>query len=137
MNVAPKKAHDVILRVHGDAVPITVGQRRGDHGLHRWLPEATDATHRLLDLFCFEFQLVRVADVLVTAAAAAPEVWALGFGTFRRRFEHLDQFAFSKLLLLAHNPGRDPFAIDGKRNEDSFTFIARDAFAAESNIFDH
>ena len=34
VDIAPVESDDVVLRVDGDPVPITVGQRRGDDGLH-------------------------------------------------------------------------------------------------------
>jgi hypothetical protein len=40
------------------------------------------------------------------------------------------------LLLLARNVRHYPFAFDRKRNKDGLTFIARDTFAAESNVVD-
>ena len=47
-----------------------------------------------------------------------------------------DQLAFGELLFLAHDFRGDALAIDRERNEDRFPFIARDAFATKSDIFD-
>ena len=79
---------------------------------------------------------MRVADVLVTAAAASAEVGTFRLDAMGRRLEHFDQFAFGELLFLAHDRGRDALAIDRERDEDSFAFIARDAFAAKGDVFD-
>jgi hypothetical protein len=77
-----------------------------------------------------------VADVLVTAPAAAPEVRTFWRRTLRRRLEHFDQFAFGELLFLARDFRRDALAIDREWNKDRFAFIARDAFAAKGDVFD-
>ena len=37
---------------------------------------------------------------------------------------------------LAHDARAHAFAVNRKRNEDSFTFSSSDAFAAESHVFD-
>ena len=54
----------------------------------------------------------------------------------RRRLEQFDQFALGELFFLAHDFRRDALVIDGERNEHRFPLIARDAFAAKSDIFD-
>jgi hypothetical protein len=58
--------------------------------------------------------------VLITAAAAASEVRALGFDTLRRRFQHLLQFRFGELFFLARDARRDAFALDSEGNENRF-----------------
>ena len=77
-----------------------------------------------------------VADVLVNTATASSEVRTLGCDAMRRRIEQFDQFSFGELLFLAHDFRRDAFAVDRERNEDRLAFIARDTFAAKSDIFD-
>ena len=77
-----------------------------------------------------------VIDVLVTASAASTEVRAFRKLAMGRRLEHFDQFAFGELLFLAHDFRRDALAIDRERNEDSLAVISRDAFSAESDVFD-
>ena len=77
-----------------------------------------------------------IADVLVTAPTATSEVWTLRSYAVGRKLDQLHQFRFGKLLFLAHDLCGDAFAIDRKWNEDRFPLIARDAFAAESNILD-
>jgi hypothetical protein len=72
--------------------------------------------------------------MLVGATAAPSEVRALGRHPMWRRFEQLDQFSFGKLLFLTHDFCRDAFAFNRERNEDRLAFVARDPFAAKSNV---
>ena len=77
-----------------------------------------------------------VADVLVTTAAASPEVGTFGCNALRRRIDHFDQFRFGELFFLADDFRRNALTVDRKRNEDGLAFIARDPLAAKSDIFD-
>ena len=54
----------------------------------------------------------------------------------RDRLEHVHERGFREVLLLAHDPRGHAFPIDRKRNEDGFALHARDAAAAEGNVFD-
>jgi len=54
----------------------------------------------------------------------------------RRTFLDLDQFRFSKLLFLTHDFGRNDLALNRVWNKDSLPLFSRDAFPAESDVFD-
>src|SRR5438876_3557984 len=131
MNVAPIESDDIVFRMDGDAIAIRVRERRRDHRPHGWLCDATDPPHRLLYLSRLQFELMRIADVLIAAPAASTEVRTFGRDALRRSLPHFDQFAFGKLLFLPRDFCRDALALDREWNKDRFAFIARDAFAAE------
>lgn len=128
MNIAAIKTDDIILGMNRNAVAITVRQRRGNDGPHGRLSETRDAVHRLFDLPGLEFQLMRVADVLIAATAATPKIRARRFDPLGRCFQHFEQLCFGELFFLADDLRRDALAIDRERNEDSLARIARDAF---------
>src|SRR5436190_3267582 len=136
MDVAPVEPDNAVFGVDGNAVAITVGQRREDHRMHGRLRQAADPSHRLFDLFRLQFQLVLVADMLVSTAPASSEVWASGSYATRRRIEEFNQFAFGKLLFFADDFRGDALALDRKRNKDRFAFIPADPLAAKRDIFD-
>lgn len=54
----------------------------------------------------------------------------------QRRLANINNFRFGELLFLTCDFCRNNFAVDGKRNEDSFSVVSRDAFAAKSDVVD-
>ena len=53
-----------------------------------------------------------------------------------RWLDEFVQFRLSKLLFLPHDVRCDALAIDREWDEDRFAGIARNPFAAKSNVFD-
>lgn len=79
---------------------------------------------------------MRVADVLVCAAAATTEVRAARLNAMCRWLCNFDQVGLRKLFLVANNPGGDAFAVDRERNEDGFALVSPNAAAAKRDVVD-
>jgi hypothetical protein len=122
--------------VNGDAIPICVVEGRGDDRAHRDVFELSDSLQEIADLTRFDFELMRVVDVLVGAAAAPTKIRTGRFDAIRRRLSNFDNLSFGKLLFLADDFRRNKFAVDGERNKDGFPIFARDAFSAKRDVFD-
>ena len=84
----------------------------------------------------FDFELVRVIDVLVSTSAAVSEVGASRFDTMRRGLANVDDLTFGELFFLARDPCGDEFAVNGERKKNGFAMFASHAFAAEGNVLD-
>jgi hypothetical protein len=84
----------------------------------------------------FEFQLMLVADVLVTAAAAASKVGAFRFGAMGRLCNDLLERSFGELLLLLRDSRGNLLSVDCERHENRLAFETADAVAAEGDIMD-
>src|SRR5437667_1007654 len=136
MGIAPGKPNHASLRVHGDTIAICILFGRRDDRPHWNLLELADSQERVTNLSPFDSDLMFVANVLVNASAAPAEIGTLWFHAMRRTLLHLDQFRFGKLLFLPHDFGRNELAFDSVRNKDSLTLLSRDAFSAESDVFD-
>jgi hypothetical protein len=52
------------------------------------------------------------------------------------RLKNFAEIGFGELLLLAHDVGRDAFAVDRVRDENRLAFAAADPFAAECDVVD-
>jgi hypothetical protein len=90
----------------------------------------------LFDLARFDLELVRIIDVLISAAAATAEIRAARLNAVRRRFENFEQSRFRELFFLAHDPRRDALATDRERNENGLALMSRDSAAAKRNLVD-
>src|SRR6266481_69605 len=77
-----------------------------------------------------------VVDVLVRASAAAAKIGALRCDAMRGAFLNFHQLRLGELFFLAHDLGRNEFALNGVRNEDGLALLTSDPFSAESNVFD-
>ena len=77
-----------------------------------------------------------VIDVLISAPAASAEIGTFRLHAMRRWLPDFDKLGFGELLFLAHDFGRNEFALDGKRNEDRFALFARDALSTKGDVFD-
>src|SRR5437762_11816570 len=104
--------------------------------MHGNVLELSDSLQNSPHLARFDFELVRVIDVLVSTSAAMSEVGASRFDTMRRSLANVDDLTFSELFFLARDLCRDEFAIDGEWNKNGFAMFAPDAFAAEGNVLD-
>src|SRR4051812_38445858 len=83
----------------------------------------------------FQFELMRIEDVLVTAAAAAPEIWARWRGALRGRLDDVIELGLGELFLLPRDPGHDAFPVNRERHEDRLAIRAPDFFPAKGDIF--
>src|SRR6266404_9127797 len=136
MRVAPEKTDLPILRVNGDAIAICVLLRRRDDRPHWNILEFANPLESVPHLSPFDCKLMFVADVLVSASSASAEIRTLRRYAMRRHFLDFDQFRFGKLLFLADDFGRNHLALNSVRDKDSFAVFSRDAFSAESDVFD-
>ena len=82
----------------------------------------------------FNFQLVRIIDVLICAAAAAAEIRTVRFDAMWRWFAKVDHLRFGELLSLADHFCRNYFVFNREWNENSLAVFARDTFSAKSNV---
>ena len=128
------KSDGILVDMNADAVAKAVFMRRGDDRAHRDMREFSDAAKGLLDLPGFDFKLMRVADVLIAAAAAASKIRAFRRDAMRRGFFDGKKFAVSEGFFLFGNARGDFFAVDGERDEDDFSVVAGDACATEGDV---
>jgi len=81
-----------------------------------------DAGHviqQLGNLPAFPFQLLGIDQMLILAAAAAPEEGAAGrLNTVRRGCQDCDEIGFGIVLVIPENPRADPFSGQRERNHD-------------------
>src|SRR5437899_4368351 len=136
MRVAPEKTDHAILRVHSDAIAISILLRRRNDGSHRNALEFADSLESVTNLSPFNRKLMFVANVLISASPTPAEIGTLRFHTIRRALLYFDQLCFSELFFLAHDFGRNGLALNRVRNKDGLPVLASDAFPAESDIFD-
>ena len=134
MRIAPKKTDHAVLRVHGDAVAICVLPRRRDNRPHGNIFQFADSLERVAHLSPFNRELMFVIDVLIRAAAASTEIWALWRDAIRRTLLNFDQICFGELLLFPDDFGGNQFALNGVRNENGFALFPSDAFSAERDV---
>src|SRR4029077_7134501 len=109
--------------------------RRND-GAQRNIFELADSLKDVAHLAPFNRELMFVADVLVCAPAAMAKIRALRCHAIRGAFLNFQQLCLGELFFLSHDLGRNEFALNGVRNEDSLPLLASDPFSAESNVFD-
>jgi hypothetical protein len=74
--------------------------------------------------------------VLVCASAAMAKIRALRCDAMRGAFLNFHQLRPGELFFFAHDLGRNEFALNGVRNEDSLPMLASDPFSTESDVFD-
>src|SRR6476619_6668492 len=134
MRIAPKKTDHTVQRVHGDAVAICVLPRRRDYRTHWNILQFADSLERVAQLPPFNRELVLVIDVLIRAAAASAEIWALWRDAIRRTLLNFHQLCFAELLLFRHDFGGDQCAINGVRNKNSFALFPSNALSAERDV---
>ena len=75
-----------------------------------------------------------VIDVLIRAAAASPEIWALWRDAIRRTLFNFNQIGLGELLLFPHDFGGNHFAFNGVRNKDGFALLPSDAISAKCDV---
>src|SRR5438874_9217416 len=136
MGIAAEKTDRPILCVHGDAIAICVLPGRRDDRPHWNILEFADPLERIAHLSPFDRQLMFVANVLVSASSASAEIRTLWFHAMRRSFLNLGQCRFGELFFLTHDFSGNELVLDSVRNKDGFALFSRDAFSAESDIFD-
>jgi hypothetical protein len=74
--------------------------------------------------------------MLIRAAAASAEIWALWRDAIRRTLLNFDQLCFGELLLFPDDFGRNQLMFNRVRNKDSLALVPRYAFPTKSNVFD-
>src|SRR5438067_8887610 len=107
MGIAAEKTNRPILCVHGDAIAICVLPGRRDDRPHWNILEFADPLERIAHLSPFDRQLMFVANVLVSAAAAPAEIVTLRLYAMRRTFLDLEQSRSCELPCLPHGCGRN------------------------------
>jgi hypothetical protein len=88
------------------------------------------------DLARFDFELVRILDVLVGAPTAASEIWTRRLNAVRRRLVDIDNFSFGQLFFVPGDFCRDELAVDGEWNEHGLSMFPSNSFTAEGDVFD-
>src|SRR4051812_40276637 len=134
MRVAAKKTDHLVLRMHGNAVAISVLPRRRNYRTHGNILQFADPLERVAHLSPFYRKLVFVADMLICAAAASAKISALWRHAIRRTLLNVDQFRFGELFLFAHDFGRNDFALNRVRNKHSLTLLPRHTFPTKSDV---
>src|SRR5215475_11754127 len=136
MRIAPKKTNHAVERMDGDAVAICILPRRRDDRTQRNVLQFADPLERRAHLSPFNGKLMLVIDVLIGAAAASAEIWALWRDAIGRTLFNFDQLCFGELLLFPYDFGRNHLVLNGVRNKNGFALFSRDAFSAERHVFD-
>src|ERR1700758_470764 len=77
MGIAPEESDRAVLRVDLAAVPLRVGDGRGDYRPYRGLLNFSGSLQTIPNLPPFDRKLVFVSDMLIRAATASTEVRAL------------------------------------------------------------
>src|SRR4030095_3414052 len=75
-----------------------------------------------------------ITHVLVTTAAAPPEIGAMRGYALGRRFRHLDEFSLGEGFFFPDHARRNLLALDCERDEDCFALHASNAFAAKGDV---
>src|SRR5213592_4300771 len=91
-----------------------------DDRSHRNIFQFADSLERVAQLSPFNRELAFVIDVLIRAAAASAEIWALRRDAIRRTLLKFDQLCFGELLLFPDDFGRNHLAVNRVRNKDRF-----------------
>src|SRR5437588_1486068 len=133
MRVAPKISDHAILGVNCDPIAISVLERRGDDCTHWHIFEFSDSAKNVADLARFNFELMRVVDVLISATATFAEVRTGRLNAMRRAFSKIDNFRVGELFFLADNSCGNSLTVDRERNDRGLAAYARDTLSAESN----
>jgi hypothetical protein len=136
MRIALEISDDAIFGVDGDAITVAVWKGRGDDSAQRDIFQFSNSSENVADLARFDFELMRVVDMLVSAAAAASEISTRRLDSMRRVLAKIDNVRLRELFLLADDFRRDQLAVDCERNKNRLAVFARDAFAAKGDIFD-
>src|SRR5205814_10607800 len=120
VGIAPEKTDRSVLRVHGDTIAISILFGGRDDRPHGQILELADALQHVADLAPFDRELVLAIDVLISAAAATPEVWTLRRDGMRRAFFNIDKSCYGERSFFADNFGRDLLALARVLNDDFF-----------------
>jgi hypothetical protein len=72
--------------------------------------------------------------MLIRAAAASTEIFALWRDAIRRTLLNINQICFGELLLFPDDFGGNRFAFNGVRNKNSLALFPSDAFSAERDV---
>jgi hypothetical protein len=72
--------------------------------------------------------------VLIRAAAASAEIWALWRDTIRRTLLNFDHLCFGELLLFPHDFGGNRLSFNGVRDKNGFALFPTDALSAKRNV---
>ena len=136
VRVAPEESDHAVLCVNGDAIAIAVLFGRRDNRSHRNLFEFADSLENIARLAPFDRKLMLVADVLISASAAAAKVRTWRPDPIGRRLAHIDKFTINELFFLAHDLGRDKLTVDGVRNKNCLATFTSDTFSAECDVLD-
>src|SRR5438477_978873 len=77
-----------------------------------------------------------VIDMLISAATASAEIWALRRDAIRGTLLNFEQLCFGELFLFPDNFRRNKLVLYRVRNKNGFALFPRDAFSAEGDVFD-
>jgi len=136
MRIAPKISDHTVIGVNSDPISIGVFKRRGDYRTHWNVFKFSDSLQEIADLAGFNFELMRVIDVLISAAAATAKVGTARFDAMRRMFLKINDLRFGELLLLARDFRGKELTVDRERNKNRLAIFARNAFSAKGNVSD-
>ncbi len=75
-----------------------------------------------------------VIDMLISAATASAEIWALRRNAIRGTLLNFDQLCFGELPLFADDFGGNQFALNGVRNKNGFALFPSNAFSAKRDV---
>jgi hypothetical protein len=108
----------------------------GDDRRHDVARKSADALKKVCNLFVFQFELDRIVNVLVLAAATFAEVTALGFDALRRWRYDTDELRAGEGLFNFGELGFNFLAGRHERDEHDELPDASDPFAAEGDVSD-
>jgi hypothetical protein len=88
----------------------------------------------LSHLAAFDFQLMRIGDMLVIAASAATEIRADRFNPLGRGNEHLAKLRSIKVFSLFDDFGLNSFSVDREWDKNNFSGESAYSGASEGDI---
>ena len=122
------------LAANHDSISIAVGLWTRDDWCDDARIEATNALKEIADLFVLQFELRRIGDMLILAAAAIAEVTTLGSDPLGRWLNDSQKSSAGKTFFYFRDFDLDDFADLNERNEDDKIFDSRDSFTTECDI---
>src|SRR5438270_3910131 len=136
MRIPPEETNHAVLRVHSDAIAIRVMPRRRDNRPHGNILQFADSLKGVTHLSPFDCKLKLIIDMLISAATASAEIWALRRDAIRGTLLNFEQLCFGELFLFPDNFRRNKLVLHRVRNKNGFALFPRDAFSAEGDVFD-
>jgi hypothetical protein len=129
-----KKPNPALCRMNGDPVSESIRLGGTQGGQYFDIGDAADSLQELENLAAFQFQLMKIGDMLVIAAAATTKIRANRVNPLVGANGYLSKLRPIKALPVLNDFGFDLFSIDRKRYENDFSVEPTHACSAEPDV---